>query len=198
MKNKPAFRVGDAAFVQVVVKKTGVPVASIMQGYTEASKDAAVYAGRISDAGSDLKPDAEKLLYSNPETTDERGVFFDAGGDYQVEVRALPREDGKEFVHWTDETGVPVTTSESYSFSVAQGKSSLQSIRPIYRKPPEITAPEEQGQEKTGIPENPNGGSPWLWLGIGTGTAAVGGTVGAFWWKKRRREAGRRSRKRKK
>lgn len=194
-KQKPAFRVGDASDVELIVKKNNVPVASVRGGYTEASKDPSVYAGRISDKGSDLKPDAAGILYSNPDTTDERGIFFDAGGDYQVEVIALDRDDGLEFQNWVDETGVPVSSSESYDFSVTQGKSSLRVIRPVYINPSGgMTAPEEE--KETGQPQN-EGGSPWIWIGTGAGTAAVGGTIGAFWWRKRRRRGLRKFKKRK-
>ncbi|MEE3467545.1 MAG: hypothetical protein VZQ83_03810 [Eubacterium sp.] len=171
-KLEETFRIGEAADVDAVVYQGGQPVAVFRQGRTVAAKEETAYICRVSDAGSDLKPNAAENLYRNPDPDTERSIAVTPDTTYEVELIAGQRWGDVEFQKWIDESGREVSSSPSYTVIVDHGKTTHQMLRPVYRTiPKETEAPPSE-------PGSREGGGSGIWLYSLLGVLAVGGGVG--------------------
>ena len=181
-KMDETFRIGEAADVDAVVYHDKQPIAVIRQGRTEASKEVTAYACRVSDSGSDLKPNATETLYRNTTPDTERSIAVTPDTTYEVELIAGERGPDVEFQKWIDESGREVSTSPVYTVLVDHGKTTHRLLKPVYRTiPKETEAPSEPGP---GSQEN--GGNFWLYSILGV--LAVGGGVGGGAYVRKRRK----------
>ncbi len=179
-KPEESFRVGEAADVDAVIYQGAKPVAVMKQGRLAASKEESVCVCRVSDKGSDLKPNADETLYRNPDPDTERAVALAPDTTYEVELIAGDRGEDVEFQKWIDESGREVSSSPAYTVIVDHGKTTHQMLRPVYRTIPSVT-------ESTPEPGAGKEGGSGLWLYSLLGVLAVGGGVGGGLYVRKRR-----------
>ncbi len=168
-------RLGDALYVDALIKKDGKDIALIEAGRTVMSEDESVYARYKEDEGSDLKEISGTTLFTRSGLDTERSIVIPEKGEYEIRLSAGQRE-GMEFLKWIDETGVEVSSQPVYSLIIREGEGKRGFIKPVYRTASAtLPTPNAGTKAKEGGQSTPVW--PWVMGGVVLLLGAGGGVV---------------------